>query len=276
MLRSAKSRAEKSRSGGSAGVPVPPVPLQQPAVTSDIIAGRLTGNTWREMVEREEGEEVVAVLIDELMDHVMDRCFQVHLQTQLVPFCVRWAREALVQTIEWRFLVRDDGENSDSDTLWTEEPEPEPSILDSWAEGCVPVVYVNQQARTALRQKLLDFSVEEPEHPSNHNTSEQLQPAKLDLRNIKPTRTHKDTSTLLTTPSKSIGGQKKQQAQLKPLRASFPAYRSQKPLQVFPPGAVRPLQESEDQNSAKNVISKKLSELRVLKRRPVRPARKLN
>ncbi|KAL7844929.1 hypothetical protein SRHO_G00234690, partial [Serrasalmus rhombeus] len=168
MSRSAKSRAEKSRSGGSAGVPVPPVPLQQPAVTSDIIGGSLTENTWREMVEREEGEEVVAVLIDELMDHVMDRCFQVHLQTQLVPFCVWWAREALVQTIESRFLVKDDGENPDSDTLWMEEPEPEPSVLDSWAEGCVPV-YINQQARTTLLQKLLDFSVEEPKHPSNPN-----------------------------------------------------------------------------------------------------------
>ncbi|XP_036443562.1 uncharacterized protein C2orf81 homolog [Colossoma macropomum] len=292
MSRSAKSRGEKSRGGGSAGVLVPPVPLQQPTVTSDIIVGRLTESTWREMVEQEEGEEVVAGLIDELMDHVMDRCFQVHLQIQLVPFCVRWAREALAQTIEWRFLVRDEGENSDSDTLWTEDPEPEPSAPDSWAEGCVPVVYFNQQVRTPLLQKLLDLNVEEPEHPSNPNTSgrshsqsrdgahlpasEQLQPAKQDLRNIKPARTHKDTLTLSTAPSKSTGGQKKQQAQLKPLRASFPANRSQKPLQVFPPGAVRPLPESEDQNSAKNVISKKHSELRVLKRRPVRPAQKLN
>ncbi|XP_066501413.1 uncharacterized protein C2orf81 homolog [Hoplias malabaricus] len=208
MSRSAKSRAEKGRGGGSAVVPVPPASLQPPAPTSDIVPGRLTETSWREMLQQDEGEEVVSDLMDGLLEQVLDRCYQVQLQRQLVPFSIHWAHDALVRVIKWRFLMRDEGENSDSAPLWTEDAEPEPSVTDSWAEGCVPAVYINQQ--TPFLQKLLELSVKDAEDSSNpdssgksHSQDRNKARTKTKLRNIKATEAHKEMPTLPTFSGKS-------------------------------------------------------------------------
>ncbi len=80
MRRSAaKSRGDKSRTdsvpGNAASV--------QPVESVDIVPGRLTESTWTSMLSQEEGEEVVVDIIAELMEGVMDRCYQVYLQRQV-------------------------------------------------------------------------------------------------------------------------------------------------------------------------------------------------
>lgn len=60
---------------------------------------------------------------------------------QCIPYVISQAREAMLQIIEWRFLVRDEGESSvPVDPTWQEDEEPAPSITDSWAQGSVPVL----------------------------------------------------------------------------------------------------------------------------------------
>ncbi|XP_051533541.1 uncharacterized protein C2orf81-like [Myxocyprinus asiaticus] len=142
MPRSAaKSQAEKSRTDSGPVSAGPPPPLVQSVEAVDIVPGRLTESAWNSMLKQEEGEEIVADIIAELMEVVMDRCYQVYLQRQLIPFSVWWAQNNLVQTIECLFLGRDEGDDPECERYWQEDSEPQPCAIDSWAEGCVPVVH---------------------------------------------------------------------------------------------------------------------------------------
>ncbi|XP_073673284.1 uncharacterized protein C2orf81 homolog [Garra rufa] len=146
MRRSAaKSRSDKSRTDS---VPVNAASHPsaiQPAETVDIVPGRLTESNWTSMLSQEEGEEVVVDIIAELMEGVMDRCYQVYLKRQLIPFSVWWAQNNLVETLECLFLRRDEGDDPEHELFWQEDPEPQPCVIDSWAEGCVPVLHAAQE-----------------------------------------------------------------------------------------------------------------------------------
>lgn len=84
MRRSAaKSRADKSRTDSVPVSAAPPPPTIQPVETVDIVPGRLTESTWNSMLSQAEGEEVVADIIAELMEGVMDKCYQVYLKRQV-------------------------------------------------------------------------------------------------------------------------------------------------------------------------------------------------
>lgn len=81
MSRStSKVRAEKSRAASV--LPPPPSPAHHVDSTSTV-PGRLSKSEWMDMVAQEEGEEVVAEVLDELMCSVMKRCYQVYLQSQV-------------------------------------------------------------------------------------------------------------------------------------------------------------------------------------------------
>lgn len=65
---------------------------------------------------------------------------------QLIPFSVWWARNNLVHTLECLFLTRDEGDDPEQEQFWEEDTEPQPCAIDSWAEGCVPVVHAAQNS----------------------------------------------------------------------------------------------------------------------------------
>ncbi len=80
MRRStAKSRGDKGRTDSVPGIAA----SVQLVETVDIVPGRLTESTWTSMLSQEDGEEVVVDIIAELMEGVMDRCYQVYLQRQV-------------------------------------------------------------------------------------------------------------------------------------------------------------------------------------------------
>ncbi|XP_033017046.1 uncharacterized protein C2orf81 homolog [Lacerta agilis] len=125
----AKSRGERSRP--------PTVPIPQ----VDIVPGRLTEGDWFSLLGFEEAEDHVGDILAGLMDQVLDACFKVYLERQCIPYVITQARDAMLQIIEWRFLVRDEGEAGvPIEPTWQEDEEPVAGITDSWAQGSVPVL----------------------------------------------------------------------------------------------------------------------------------------
>ncbi|CAI5785004.1 Hypothetical predicted protein [Podarcis lilfordi] len=125
----AKSRAERSR---PPTVPVPQV---------EIVPGRLTEGDWFSLLGFEEAEDHVGDILAGLMDQVLEECFKVYLERQCIPYVITQARDAMLQIIEWRFLVRDEGEAGvPAEPTWQEDEEPVAGITDSWAQGSVPVL----------------------------------------------------------------------------------------------------------------------------------------
>ncbi|XP_035248093.1 uncharacterized protein LOC118213330 isoform X1 [Anguilla anguilla] len=167
MSRSAsKVRAEKSRAAPAPVLPPPPSPTHH-VDRASIVPGHLTKSEWMDMVEQEEGEEVVAELLDELMCRVMEKCYQVYLQRQLVPFTVSWAQHSLVQTLEWQFLVRDDGDGQDHAPFWEQDSEPPPCEIDSWAQGCVPVVHSRPIPKNIPLQRSAELPLADAANPGS-------------------------------------------------------------------------------------------------------------
>ncbi|XP_029565487.1 uncharacterized protein C2orf81 homolog isoform X2 [Salmo trutta] len=189
MSRSAAKSRDKSRAASLVLAPALPRPASvQNVETVDIVPGRLTEAAWVTMTTQDNGEEVVAEIMGELEAVVMDRCYQLYLQKQLVPFTATWAYESLVQMSDWLFLARDEGEGPESATLWGEDTEPEPCKSDSWAEGCVPVRYTSVSSHTPLLQ-LLDLHLAESVDPWDSDTQSKHQsPSRQDSKPQSPSR----------------------------------------------------------------------------------------
>ncbi|XP_070805232.1 uncharacterized protein C2orf81 homolog [Pituophis catenifer annectens] len=125
----AKSRAERSR---PPTVPVPQV---------EIVPGRLSEGEWLSLLAFEEAEDVAGDVLAALLELVLGECYKVYLARQCVPYVIAQAREAMLQIVEWRFLVRDAGESDvAADPAWQEDEEPSAAVPDSWAQGSVPVL----------------------------------------------------------------------------------------------------------------------------------------
>ncbi|EQB76930.1 hypothetical protein CB1_000034011 [Camelus ferus] len=96
---------------------LPAVPVSQ----AEVVPG-LTEAEVAKLRAREEGEEVVGDIVEELVDRVMDAACKSYLERQM------------------RFVPRDEGEpHLAEDPTWAEDEEPSPSLIDTWAPGAVPV-----------------------------------------------------------------------------------------------------------------------------------------
>ncbi|XP_007258376.3 uncharacterized protein C2orf81 homolog [Astyanax mexicanus] len=138
-----KSRSEKGRVTSAQ----PPPPPQTPEDV-DVVPGKLTQTEWMSMISQQEGEDIVAEIVEELMNRVMERCRKVDIDNQLVPFTVAWAKDAMLQVVKLQYLMRDEG---DGENTVVEDEEPTPSTIDSWAEGCVPIIRKPAQSQLGCK-----------------------------------------------------------------------------------------------------------------------------
>lgn len=126
----------------------------------DVVPGRLTQTQWVDVLRSEDADDVVGEMMEEFTAHVLERCLDSHVHKTLVAFSVSWAKDFLVQALELHFMYRDEGDGPEevsSDVA--EDLEPVPPPIDSWAPGCVPVVYSNTPPSTTPQQ------VARPENP---------------------------------------------------------------------------------------------------------------
>ncbi|XP_040010111.1 uncharacterized protein C2orf81 homolog [Xiphias gladius] len=215
MPRSAaKSQADKLRR--MSFVQVTPPPVQEMEV-DDIIPGRLT---WAQMLIREEADEIVGEIMDELLSKVMEGCFKVYIERQLAPFSASWAKSYLIQILEQQILCPDEGEGLEE--AWTEDSEPMPAASDAWAQGCVPVISATPRPHSAAQQEADIVQVPVPTEPRvNQQRNVMAQ------TNSSPKQSEKETSprspfsdkhckVISPRPPPKIDRKKKQQINLPP------------------------------------------------------------
>ncbi|EPY87361.1 hypothetical protein CB1_000252018 [Camelus ferus] len=109
----------QSDPGSKAEKPRPP---KLPVPQEGEVPGELTEVEVAKLRAREEGEEVVGDIVEELVDRVMDAACKSYLERQM------------------RFVPRDEGEpHLAEDPTWAEDEEPSPCPIDTWARGALPL-----------------------------------------------------------------------------------------------------------------------------------------
>lgn len=115
-----------------------PAAPQTPVTATEIVPGKFNESDWNLMVERDNAEEFIFDLVDELLVNTMDAIYKLYIERQLLPFTITMAKDAILQIIEWQFLARDEGEEGLVESCWTQDEEPDAAVTDCWAQGSVP------------------------------------------------------------------------------------------------------------------------------------------
>ncbi|XP_038140408.1 uncharacterized protein LOC119783129 [Cyprinodon tularosa] len=106
-----------------------------------VIAGDSSLALRNNMLLQEEADDIVRQTMDELLSNVMERCYELDIKRQLVPYTLCWAKNYLINSVESQIQHLDEGEMPE-ELCETEDCEPLPAIPDCCAQRCVPTIYV--------------------------------------------------------------------------------------------------------------------------------------
>ncbi|KAJ3176235.1 hypothetical protein HDU87_005450 [Geranomyces variabilis] len=92
---------------------------------------------YLQIVAAEETEIFVLSLVEHVVVKSQDVLFEKHIESQVLPYAVQFAKGALDELVEWEFFRQDEGA-IDAET-WEPDEEPEPAACDSWSPGMIPI-----------------------------------------------------------------------------------------------------------------------------------------
>lgn len=129
-----------SRAGANKGAKekTKPAAPQTPVTATEIVPGKFNESDWNIMVDRDNAEEFIFDIVDEILGNTMEAIYKLYIERQLLPFTITLAKDAILQIIEWRFLARDEGEEGFIESYWIHDEEPDAAVTDCWAQGSVP------------------------------------------------------------------------------------------------------------------------------------------
>jgi len=136
-LISNKNKADKSATKGANSAQVASATVH----TNDLIPNRINLTDWTNLMQEEDDINFIGELVYEIIDKVLNKCYEEYINKQLMPYTLSQTKQTLLKMIQWHFLLHDTGEmDLYQNPQWQEESEPEPSVIDSWAQGSVPVI----------------------------------------------------------------------------------------------------------------------------------------
>ncbi|CAJ1068521.1 uncharacterized protein LOC117819383 [Xyrichtys novacula] len=217
MQRSAaKTQADKRRRGSSAQATTPP---EESVEVEDIVPGCLTKTQWTDLLLREDSDDIVGEIMEELLSKVLDSCFKVYIKRQVVPYSASWAKSFLTKIVEQQILCV--GGEGPGEAAKIEDTEPLPSISDTWVpvlkvatprpqptvpqeadtevsiqkEPCTNQQYHNTvQTRSSLRQSEEQTSPRRPLPEKHHEVFTPRPPPKMNRKKV----------PLINTPPKPV------------------------------------------------------------------------
>ncbi|KAJ3170702.1 hypothetical protein HDU88_008605 [Geranomyces variabilis] len=92
---------------------------------------------YLQIVAAEETEIFILSLVEHVVVKSQDVLFEKHIESQVLPYAVQFAKGALDEMVEWEFFRQDEG-IIDAET-WEPDEEPEPAACDSWSPGMIPI-----------------------------------------------------------------------------------------------------------------------------------------
>ncbi|KAI8841193.1 hypothetical protein BJ741DRAFT_646773 [Chytriomyces cf. hyalinus JEL632] len=108
-------------------------------------------NDWLAWMDQEEGENLASAIVESVIARGQEVLFEKHIESQVLPYAVGFAKGTLLKIVEWQFFRRDSGEIKPETWLadeggtyfnthtYTTTTEPKPAVIDSWARGAIPV-----------------------------------------------------------------------------------------------------------------------------------------
>ncbi|KAI9136912.1 hypothetical protein BKA69DRAFT_1128678 [Paraphysoderma sedebokerense] len=105
---------------------------------------------WFSILNQEESELFIHSIVEEIIQRSQDLLFEKHISSQVLPYAVQFAKNVIVEMIEWEFFLQDTEDHNSP--IWKPDDEPEPIPIDSWAPFTIPLKTLSP----AERQKLLE------------------------------------------------------------------------------------------------------------------------
>ncbi|KAJ3242685.1 hypothetical protein HDU78_001232 [Chytriomyces hyalinus] len=124
-------------------------------------------NDWLTWMDQEEGENLASAIVESIVARGQEVLFEKHIESQVLPYAVGFAKGTLLKIVEWQFFRRDSGEIRPE--TWLADEEPKPAVIDSWARGAIPVKKrpvsmahtqqkLNSEVERSLRQSIFSNS----------------------------------------------------------------------------------------------------------------------
>ncbi|KAJ3310547.1 hypothetical protein HDV04_004959 [Boothiomyces sp. JEL0838] len=143
-----------------------------------------TKDDWTFLIEQEEGELFVIQLIEDIISDSQKVLFKKHIDVQLLPYAVNFAKTSILSMINYHFFTRDPGDNDPS--LWIPDSEPKAISIDSWARAAVPIKPLAAHYNRTT-EKDLETIVKEAALPINKpKKTEPKKKTKQEMSMVKP------------------------------------------------------------------------------------------